>query len=526
MQICASRERGLVLTWACERFSDYIVGKSIVAETDHKPLVPLLTTRTLDEVPPRVQRLRMRLMRFHFKAVNHVPGKEMYIADALSRMQSENTNRMATVPEEEMNIYVDSVLDSLPVSDVKLMEIKEAQDEDPVCRQIKSYCLEGWPDKFRRNDALKPYWSARGALTTAHGILQKTRVIMPSAKKLQVLDKIHEGHQGIVKCRERAKTYVWWPCLGREVQDMVENCKVCAKHRQQRAEPLMPTPFPERPWQMIGTDLFELDNLNYLIVVDYFSRYIEVAAMQKTTKSHEVIRALKAIFARHGIQEEVRSDNGPQYASAELTHFAKEWGFKHTTSSPRFPQSNGAAERAVETTKSLLKKEKDPSKGLLSYRSTPLACGFSPSELLMGRKLRNTIPTFQTVLNPSWPDMDKLREREAGSKETQRPGNSVHIKDMGTTGTIAGAAETPRSYWVETENGTVRRNRSHVNPIPANKPASPSVLDKPVLPSIEKKQARDKALTPLKQLPSPCVSSRPKRLIRPSLKLQESLGLC
>ena len=158
----------------------------------------------------------------------------------------------------------------------------------------------------------------------------------------------------------------------------------------------------------------------------------------------------------------------------------------------------------------------------------------------MGRKLRNIIPTFHTVLNPSWPDMDKLREREAGSKETQRlnfnqrhnaiplrsvqPGTPVHIKDTGTTGTIAGAAETPRSYLVETENGTVRRNRSHVNSIPTNKPASPSVLDKPVSPSVVKKQARD--LTPLKQLPSPCLSSRPKRLIRPSLKLQESLGLC
>ena len=70
-------KEALALTWACERFSDYIVGKSIIAETDHKPLVPLLTTRTLDEVPPRVQRLRMRLIRCHFKEVNHVPGKEM-----------------------------------------------------------------------------------------------------------------------------------------------------------------------------------------------------------------------------------------------------------------------------------------------------------------------------------------------------------------------------------------------------------------------------------------------------------------
>lgn len=163
----------------------------------------------------------------------------------------------------------------------------------------------------------------------------------------------------------------------------------------------MPTPFPERPWQMIGTDLFQLDKLNYLIVVDYFSCCIEVAAMQKTTKSHEVIRALKAIFARHGIPEEVRSDNGPQYSSAEFTHFAKELVFRHTTSSPCFLQSNGEVECAVETTKSLLKKEKDSSKGLLAYRSTPLFCGYSPSELLMGRKLRNTIPTFHTNLTPS-----------------------------------------------------------------------------------------------------------------------------
>ena len=110
-------------------------------------------------------------------------------------MQSENTNRMATIPEEEMKIYVDNVLDSLPVSVMKLIEIKEAQDEDPVCRQIKNYCLEGWPDKFRLYDALKPYWSARGELIVVHGILLKSRrTVVLSAMKLQILDKIHEGH--------------------------------------------------------------------------------------------------------------------------------------------------------------------------------------------------------------------------------------------------------------------------------------------------------------------------------------------
>ena len=68
----------------------------------------------------------MRLMRFQFKEVNHIPGKKVYIADALPRMQTDNLDcRKPSVPEEEMNIYIVSILDTIPVSDVKLMEIKE-----------------------------------------------------------------------------------------------------------------------------------------------------------------------------------------------------------------------------------------------------------------------------------------------------------------------------------------------------------------------------------------------------------------
>ena len=273
--------------------------------------------------------------------------------------------------------------------------------------------MEGWPDKCHLHDAIKPYWAVRGELSVVHGVLlMASRIMVPSTMRLQVLDNVHEGHQGKVKSRKRAKTSVWWSSLSRELQDMVDNCKICAKHRQQRAKPLIPKPFPERPWQVIATDLFELDNLNYLIVVNYFSRFVEVTALKKTAQSHEVIRALKGIFAGHGIPEQVRSDNGPQYASAEFTHFATEWGFKHETSISRFPQSNGEVERAVKTTVSLLKKEKDATEGLLAYISTPLAYGYSSSESLMGRKLRNTIPTFHTNRNPSWPNIEKLRERE------------------------------------------------------------------------------------------------------------------
>jgi len=184
---------------------------------------------------------------------------------------------------------------------------------------------------------VKPYWPFRGDVTVVHGILLKSsRIVVPSAMRLQVLDKVHGGHQGIVKWKERAKTSIWWPGLSQEIQDPIENCKICAKHRQRRAKQPMPTPFPERPWQTIATDLFEHKKLNYLIVVDYFSCYIEIAAMQKTMKFHEVIRALKAILARHGIQEEVRSDNGPQYTSAEIYKFRERVGFLAHNKQPVF----------------------------------------------------------------------------------------------------------------------------------------------------------------------------------------------
>ena len=166
-------------------------------------------------------------------------------------------------------------------------------------------------------------------------------------------------------------------------------------HKENKPEPLIVTPLPDRFWQVVATDLFELKGIDYLIVIDYFSRYIEVAAMKKTIKSSEVTRALKSILTRHGILEQVRSDNGPQFDNVEFSYFAKEWGFKHTTSSRRFLPSNGEVERGVRNVKNLLSKERDPAKGLLAYRLTPLACKFSPAQLLIGRQIRNGVPVFR-----------------------------------------------------------------------------------------------------------------------------------
>ena len=115
------------------------------------------------------------------------------------------------------------------------------------------------------------------------------------------------------------------------------------------------------------------------------------------------------------------NDNGSQYSNTrnlfnsthEFKEFAKEWGFRHTTSSPEYPQSNGAAERAVQTAKRILKKaaadHKDPFEGLLKYRNTPFQdIGVSPVQLLMSRRTRTMIPTHRRLLLPQAVDPDRV----------------------------------------------------------------------------------------------------------------------
>lgn len=417
-------KEALATTWACERFEDFLVGKQFHVETDHKPLVPLFGSKNLSELPPRLQRLRMRLMRFDF-TISHLPGKELITADTLSRAPLSKHSDPDDL-EEEVNLYVNFVYSALPASDQRIESIKERQSQDEVCRLIIDYTSVGLPERNKLTSALQPYWPDRGNLTVIHGLLVKgDRIVIPSEMRMEILDKIHEGHQGITKCRERAKRSVWWPGLSRQIEDLVRTCRKCVEHRVNHKEPMIPTAVPDRPWQTLGTDLCFVKGRPYLIVVDYFSKYVEVSMLRSLT-SAETIRALKSIFARHGTPDVVRSDNGPQYDSNEFAKFTSDWDFRHITSSPIYSQSNGGAERAVQTAKNLLKKSADPAKAFLAYRATPLENGRSPTELLFGRRIRTELPTLPGSLTPKWPGLDEFKAEEAQRKLKQKVYFDVH----------------------------------------------------------------------------------------------------
>jgi len=107
---------------------------------------------------------------------------------------------------------------------------------------------------------------------------------------------------------------------------------------------------------------------------------------------------LKFTFARHGIPDQLLSDNAPQFSANTFAKFQKEFGFTHITSSPNFPQVTGEVERAVQTVKNVLKKASDSYKALMAYHATPLESGLSPAELLMARKIPTAVPILPSHL--------------------------------------------------------------------------------------------------------------------------------
>ena len=306
----------------------------------------------------------------------------------------------------------------------------------------------------------------------------------------ELLECIHTGHLGISKCRARARASVWWPGLPMQIENMVTNCSTCAKDRPEPTEPLMSSSFPSLPWERLAADLFELAGKVYLIVVDYYSRWFEIRRLNDQSSSR-VISVLKELFSTHGIPDIIVSDNGPQFSSDAFRLFTTEYDFIHVTSSPKYPRANGEVEKAVRTVKALLRKNEDPYLALLAYRSTPLQNGFSPSELLMGRRLQTKVPAMPSILKPNVQDTDRqrvqLREDEYRSKQqiyhdkrhqaralpSLTTGQQVWVRDQNREGQILGATKQPRSYLVKTEMSTLRRNRSALVPT-SSQPAFPT----------------------------------------------------
>ena len=223
-----------------------------------------------------------------------------------------------------------------------------------------NFCkLYHWPEAAKKDVNLRQYWFARQELTVQQDLLLfQSHLVSPAELQEEMLQRLYQGHQGVVKCRALARSCVWWPGLSKKIEEVVGARATCEKERKLPPEPLQPTKTPDYSWQKTAMDLFELNGQSYLIVVDYYSRWLETVHLKQTT-SVAVMEHRKSIFARFGISEVVLSDNGPQFSCREFLKFSQDYCFTDITSSPYHPQGNGEAERAFQTTKNLPKKSTD-----------------------------------------------------------------------------------------------------------------------------------------------------------------------
>ncbi|GFS12098.1 Pol polyprotein [Elysia marginata] len=241
--------------------------------TDHKPFVPLFNNKHLTESPLRCQRMLMRLMRFRVTAT-YFPGKNMVVADTLSRCPRKLLEEDDEL-QQNVKAFVEETVSAWPVSDKKLEQIKQLTQEDVALSTALSYTRDGWPE--HREDvklAALGLYTFRNELSEVDGLLvYGDRIVIPYKMRKEILEKIHEGHLGITKCKERARASVWWPQINQEIKDRVARCQHCIEKKPtQRKETLLTSELPDRPFQKVGIDICEFKKNQYLVLEDYYSR--------------------------------------------------------------------------------------------------------------------------------------------------------------------------------------------------------------------------------------------------------------
>ena len=396
-------KEGLAVMFGVKKFHKYLYGRQFTIVTDHKPLISLFSEmRAIPQMAsPRIQRWAVTLAAYEYTIVYKV-GRDNTNADALSRLPLEGKEQK--MPEEEERVMLFEDVETPPVN---AQQIKQWTDKDPVLARVRDYILRGWPREVE-NKAFTPYTRRKDELSIQEGcLLWGGRVVVPPPGRNALLRQLHQGHPGITRMKGLARSYMWWPNMDAEVEEQVKACVTCQENRNSPpVAPLHPWEVPDKPRERIHVDYAgPWKGKMFLIQVDSYSKWIEAHAVSRST-SAVTIECLRQSFSQHGIPEVMVSDNGSCFTSEEFQEFIEKNGIRHITTAPYHPSSNGLAERAVQTFKSLVEKSTGDSidtkiaRALFNYRITPQSTtGKSPAELLCGRKLRSTLdlihPDFQ-----------------------------------------------------------------------------------------------------------------------------------
>ena len=471
--------------FACNRFKYYCYGhEEITVETDHQPLVGLLS-KDINSLSPRLAAMRLQLLSYAVKLnVTYKPGKELIIADTLSRACPQGTDLFEDLEVDPLVSVCSIVIKSEEV----MAKYKKATESDEELSIVSKYIKQGWPTckKSCASRAL-PFWNLRHHLSVVNGVIfYGNRLVIPVMLRDEVVKSLHTAHQGVTKTLQRASVSIIWPGLRHRIEETCRACNACSEfERNERKEPLRPFSIPQYPFQTLGIDLFYVENSEYLIVVDYLTKWPIVRELRHGSSSKVVTEMLKEIFSDFGTPMRVVSDNGPQFSSRLFREFCAKHDVQHDTSSPLHSSGNGQVERTIGTVKGIMKRcissGTDWHVGLLHLKNTPIDNGLpSPAELLQGRILRDSMPTDTSKYQVRGYDLSVVHDKLAIRQSRQKHYHDAHsgpeksvLKDnqqchfktankLWIPGKVIGVAS-DRSYNIEAKNGNIfRRNRKDV----------------------------------------------------------------
>lgn len=403
---------GLAIVFGLTKFFHYLVGNKFVIHTDHKPLLAIFNPHKGIPViaASRMQRWANFLAGFSYQ-IEHVSSKDN-VADYPSR-----------VPYESWKLWKedDSYVNFLNMDDSVKIDcevLRRSTDTDPELKIVRDWLTTG----IKRDGAIsEAFRKVAVELSVEDGIVMRgLRVVVPIKLRQAVLSQAHRSHLGIVKTKSVLRSYVWWPNIDAELEQHIKNCYECLASRPspERAE-LIPWQPPEKVWERVHLDFAgPVNGISYLIVIDALSKWVEVFPTLKCDTEF-VLEKMVECISRFGLMKEVVCDNGSQFTAARFRHFLNANSVRLTFTSPGHPATNGQAENAVKTFKGSLLKCIAGNKTnvreiianfLLGYRSSVhCVTGFSPAEIMLGRRLR----TSMDLMSPCSLEKPTAVEQEA-----------------------------------------------------------------------------------------------------------------
>ena len=206
--------------------------------------------------------------------VHYIPGKFMFIPDTLSRAVSTVSSYTDPILEKEADLMIHMVIQNLNCSSEMKNRIQNLTGFDESLVDVKSYIQNGWPKRINEcKPSVKPYWHHRASLSfVSDMILFGNRIVVPTALRKEILDRIHSGHQGRERCKISARRVVYWPGMNAQIDETVNKCEACLLTcNAPPGEPLKPHRVPDRAWQKVACDIYEYAGEKWQIVTDFLA---------------------------------------------------------------------------------------------------------------------------------------------------------------------------------------------------------------------------------------------------------------